>query len=90
MNSVRVVVASKTVDRVREYKGKQYAEQGAAIFNGGDFPLPFKVPVEVGNEYEPGEYTLDPRSFIRDDFGNLKLKNVRLLGLAGSSATKKA
>ena len=41
-------------------------------------------------EYEPGEYTICPTSFQRDDFGNLKLKSVKLLSLGGSSATQAA
>lgn len=86
MNAIRVVVASKTLDREREYKGKWYGEQSAAIYNGGDFPTPFRVNVERGHEYEPGEYTLDPRSFITDDFKNLKVKNLRLLPLGGASS----
>jgi len=89
MNSIRISVASKNTDRSREYKGKTYAEQSAAIYNGGDFPKPFKVNVEAGHEYEPGDYTIDPRSFVVDEFGNLKVKGLRLLPLGGSSAAAK-
>lgn len=83
-----VIVASKNTDRERPYNNKTYAEQGAAIHNGGDFPVPFKVNVEKGHEYEPGEYVIDPRSYTRDDMGNLKLKGVRLLPLGGASVSK--
>lgn len=85
MNTIRIEIRSKRTDRSREYKGKTYAEQQAAIYNGGDYPTPFKVNVEVGHEYEPGEYTIDPRSFTVDEFGNLKVKGLRLLPLGGKS-----
>lgn len=85
MNTIRVEVRSKNLDRVRLYQGKNYGEQSAAIFNGGDYPLPFKVNVEQGREYDPGEYTIDPRSFVTDAMGNLQLKRVRLLPLGGAA-----
>lgn len=85
-NAVRIVVASKELNRVEAWKGKHYGEQTAAIYNGTDFPLPIKVRVEQGHEYEPGDYTIDPRSFTRDDMGNLKIKGLKLLPLGGTSA----
>ena len=84
-NEIIVEVRSTTLDRVENWKGKNYGEQGAAIYNGGDYPMPIKVRVQQGNEYQPGQYTIDPRSFTRDDMGNLKIKGLRLLPLAGSS-----
>lgn len=90
-NEIRVVVKSKdTGSYVKEYKGKSYAYQNAAIFNGGDFPLPFQVNVEVGKEYDPGEYTIDPRSIRVDERQNLVFKGVKLLPLGGGSAPRKA
>ena len=83
--AIRVVIASKNLNRVEEWKGKHYGEQAAAMHNGGDFPQPIKVRVERGQEYEPGEYTFDPASFIADEMGNPKLKRVRLLPLGGAS-----
>lgn len=88
MNSVRIEIRSKNTDRARDYKGKTYAEQQAAIYNGGDYPTPFKVNVERGHEYEPGDYTIDPRSYTADEFGNLKLKGLRLLPLGGAVKAK--
>lgn len=86
MNEIRVVVASKDLGSYRkEYKGKFYGYQNAAIHNGGDFPLPFQVNVEAGHEYEPGEYTIDPRSFRVDERQNLVLKGVKLLPLSGGA-----
>jgi len=84
--NIRVEVKSTQLDRVRVYQGRNYGEQGAAVYNGGDFPLPIKVNVEVGHEYAPGVYAIDPRSFRADEFGNLKIKALRLLPLGGSSA----
>lgn len=85
MSMIRVEIRSKTLDRVRVFQGRNYGEQSAAINNGGDYPLPFKVNVQEGEEYAPGIYTIDPRSFRADEFGNLKIKGLRLLPVAGSS-----
>ncbi|MEH6416212.1 single-stranded DNA-binding protein [Pseudomonas sp. CGJS7] len=84
-NEIIIEVRSTQLDRLRPYNNKHYGEQGCAIFNGGDYPLPIKVNVEQGHEYPPGQYTIDPRSFTRDDMGNLKIKGLRLLPLGGSS-----
>lgn len=86
-NAIRCVVQSTNLTNVKKFdgNGKFYGTQSAAIFNGGDFPMPFGVNVEQGNEYAPGEYTIDPRSFQRDGMGNLKLQKLKLLPLGGSS-----
>lgn len=86
--SVVVIVQSKNLQRVENWKGKNYGEQSAAMYTGGDFPIPIKVRVEQGAEYEPGEYTFAPSSFIADEMGNAKLKRVKLLPLGGSSKPK--
>lgn len=87
---VRVVIQSTTLQDVKEFEGnkKTYGWQSAGIFNGGDFPLPFRVNVEKGHEYPPGEYVISPRSFIADNMGNLKLKSIKLLPISGSSKPK--
>lgn len=89
-NEVRIEIRSTNLLDEKEFAGnkKTYGRQNAAIFNGGDYPTPFKVNVEKGHEYAPGEYTIDPRSYIADEMGNLKLKSLKLLPLAGSSAKK--
>lgn len=87
-NEIIVEVRTTQLDRVEAWKGKHYGEQGAAIYNGGDYPMPIKVRVEQGHEYQPGQYTIDPRSYTRDDMGNLKIKGLKLLPLAGSSGKK--
>lgn len=89
-SAIRVVIQSKNLNRVEEWKGKHYGEQAAGMYNGGDFPQPIKVRVERGHEYEPGEYTFDPASYIADEMGNPKLKRIRLLPLAGGNLGKKA
>jgi len=82
---VRVVIQSTNTNRPSEFKGKRYGWQNAAIFNGGDFPLPFGVHVEIGHEYAPGEYTIDPQSYQLDERGNLRLKGVKLLSVGGAA-----
>lgn len=58
--------------------GKVYGEQTAALHTGGDFPLPFKLNVEVGQEKRAGFYKLGSGSFGTDKFGNLVLGRVSL------------
>ena len=91
-NEIRVVVQSIELanEKVFAGNGKTYGSQYAAIFTGGPFPVPFKVNVEKGHEYPPGDYTIAPGSFITDEMGNLKLKSIKLLPLGGSSASAKA
>lgn len=88
-NQLIVMVATKNIDRVDEFKGKRYGEQSCAMRNGGDFPTPIKVRVEEGHEYEPGEYVFDPRSYISDEMQNPKLKRIRLLPLGGAVSPQK-
>lgn len=93
MSSVRVIVQSKQLRDEKEFHGKTYGWQSVAIYNGGDFPQPFQVNVQKGHEYEPGtEYTIDPRSYRPDDRGNLQIKKLKLLPLAGGAvvAARKA
>lgn len=67
----------------RPYKDKQYGEQEAALFApGSDYPLPFKLNVEVGKEFKPGRYGIARDSFSTDQHGNLRLGRVRLVELA--------
>lgn len=86
LNQAIIEVRSTELTRVKEYNRKMYGTQHAAINNGGDFPLPINVNVEQGHEYPPGQYVIDPRSFTRDDMGNLKIKGLKLLPLGGTSA----
>lgn len=90
-NAVRVIVQNTELvnEKVFAQNGKTYGSQYAAIFSGGPFPIPFKVNVEKGHEYPPGEYTIAPSSYITDDMGNLKLKSTKLLPLGGSSLPAK-
>lgn len=85
----RIVVVSKNLHDEKEFQGKRYGWQDAAIYNGGDFPAPFHVNVQVGHEYEPGEYVVDPRSFRPDDNKNLRLKSVKLLPIGGGKLAGK-
>lgn len=83
MNALLVKVASKNCNNAREFKGKWYGEQDVALLNGSDFPMPFKVNVEQGHEYEAGDYIIDPRSYTTDEHRNLKLKSMKLLPIGG-------
>lgn len=85
---MRVEIKSKssTGHRVGN-NGKTYGEQTAALHTGGDFPLPFKLNSEVGQEKAPGWYRLSPASFGTDKFGNLVLGRI---GLEPEAAPGKA
>lgn len=87
-NEIIIEVRSTELSRVKEYNRKMYGTQHAAIYNGSDFPLPINVNVEQGHEYPKGRYTIDPRSFTRDEMGNLKIKGLKLLPLGGTSTAK--
>lgn len=88
-NEIIVEVLTTNTHAAKEYRGKTYAKQNAAIYNGGDHPTPFEVNVEVGHEYPPGQYTIDPRSIITDEMRNLKFKSLKLLPLGGNSGKAK-
>lgn len=75
----KVVVRSTQLEREKEFQGKVYGWQNAAIFNGGDFPAPFAVNAPKDAPYPPGEYVIDPRSYRIDENGNLRLKSIKLL-----------
>lgn len=69
----------------REYRGRMYVVQEAALFApGSDYPLPFKVNREQGQELPPGRYTFARDSFSVDQHGNLKFGRARLVALAAT------
>ncbi len=76
---MNVIVKSATGTNRREYKGKWYVEQQAALDVGADFPVVFRVNRPEGEEHPPGTYQLDPSCFVTDQHGNLGLKRVRLI-----------
>lgn len=86
--TVRVEIRSTNLTDTKKFdgNGKTYGWQSAAIFNGGDYPTPFRVNVEAGHEYQPGDYTIAPASYKVDEMGNLKLKSTKLLPIGGTSA----
>lgn len=83
---MRIEVKSTNTKPAREYKGKFYADQQAALHNGGDYPLPFNLNVERGHEVPAGEYTLSPSVFGTDQFGNLIMRRVKPSDLVSTSA----
>jgi hypothetical protein len=88
---MKVQIKSATSTNHREYKGRYYGEQQAALVGGqADFPLAFRLNVERGAEYPPGDYELDPASFHTDEHGNLRMKRVRLLPTKAAPAPAKA
>lgn len=74
-----VEVKSKTSTNHRQgNNGKTYGEQQAALFDGGDYPIPFKLNREAGQELNPGRYRFARGSFGTDKFGNLVLGRLSL------------
>lgn len=79
MSIFRVEIKSAELRNERDYKGRMYGEQQAALHGVGDFPLPFRINREVGHAYAPGYYHLDPSGFTVDERGNLRFGKVRLI-----------
>lgn len=80
------IKSANTANVRRLDNGKSYGEQQAALHTGADYPLPFKLNVEIGQEKKPGRYALDPGSFGTDKFGNLVLGKVRVTEAANAPA----
>ena len=76
---MKVTIKSATGSNPREYKGKMFVEQQAALDIGADYPLVFKLNREQGKEYGPGSYVLSGESFATDEHGNLKIKRPQLV-----------
>jgi len=76
---MRVEIRNAISTNQRDYKGKLFGEQQAALHVGSDFPLVFRLNVEVGKEYKPGAYELAPESFVTDQYGNLGIKRPKLI-----------
>lgn len=87
---MHVEIKSKTsINHRQGNNGKTYGEQQAALFeDGADFPIPFKLNVEVGHEKDPGRYRIGRGSHGTDKFGNLVLTrlNLELEAEAGKKA----
>jgi hypothetical protein len=74
------IKSGNSINHRQGNNGKTYGEQQAALHDGGDFPIPFKVNVEVGQEKKPGFYRFGRGSFGTDKFGNLVLGRLSLEG----------
>ena len=79
INSLRVEIKSTELRNLRDYKGRMYGEQQAALHGVGDFPLPFKINREEHQAYPAGNYWLDPSGFAVDERGNLRFSRVKLI-----------
>lgn len=75
----RVEIKSAELRNLRDYKGRMYGEQQAALHGVGDFPLPFRINREEHQAYPVGFYHLDPSGFAVDERGNLRFGKVRLI-----------
>ena len=72
------IKSAQSINHRAGNNGKTYGEQQAALHDGGDFPVPFKLNVEVGKERAPGFYKIARGSFGNDKFGNLVLSRLNL------------
>lgn len=78
-------VLVKSIPARGDRAAMQFNEQRAAIVDpNGGFPKPFKISLEAGEHpYRPGFYTLDPDSFVTNEYEQLKLgRSVKLMALA--------
>lgn len=63
-------------------KGQQltFREQQAALFTGGDFPVPCKIPLDDNQQpYQPGQYVIDPACLLVGDFDRAGIGRLKLL-----------
>lgn len=89
MNIQNCIVIKTQAAKIKkiERNGKPtlfFNEQQAAIENGEDFPKPFMLTLNEGEQpYPPGRYMLETSSLDVGDFQALKVgRGVRLISLA--------
>ena len=69
--TMEILIKSEKTTIEKTAKGTELRKQQAAIDQGNDYPLPFKVTVQ--EPYKPGRYTLHPDSFRVTPFQTLEL-----------------
>lgn len=84
-NAIVIEIRSANITQRTLKDGRVFATQQAGLVNGSDFPLPFRVGVNIGEPYPVGKYTLDPACFVLSEYGDLTLGRVKLLPLGGAA-----
>lgn len=89
MNSILVKSANSSVRTITRKNGEKmhFTEQQAAIETGDDFPRPFRITLDDGQQpYAPGRYYVDPVSFDVGQYGDLAVgRRVKLVPLPAAS-----
>ncbi|WP_374606640.1 single-stranded DNA-binding protein [Thermomonas sp.] len=88
-----VIRSGKATPRIIKKKdGTQmiFNEQRAAIETGEEFPRPFTINLQEGqNPFPPGNYVLDPASLEVGDFDSLKVgRRIELIRLPDPAPAK--
>lgn len=72
---MRIVLKNAAVDEeVNMKSGTVMRSQTFGLDLGNGYELPFKIGLGRKPGYQPGEFTIDPKSFALDGYGNLTLK----------------
>jgi hypothetical protein len=87
---LKVVVLNTQWEEKKTKNGVSYGVQRVGLDTGDGYRAPFRVSIEAGQPYPVGEYTIDPASFVVNQYGDLGLGRVRLLPFKQASAAQKA
>jgi hypothetical protein len=92
--AILVRSANATIRDIPARNGKaamKFVEQSVAVDKGDDFPQPYKITLDEGQQpYPPGRYYVCPSSFKPNAYGGMELgRRVVLVPLpAGAPAGK--
>ena len=78
---MRVEIRNEKVDERHTKTGKIVREQQAGLLRGADqYPLPFRIFLGDDPVHKAGIYEISPESFGLNQYGDLQLNRVRLIG----------
>lgn len=74
-----VTVMTRTLPPKDGKPGRNFYQQIAYVNLGGKFPVEMNLSLDEGQQpYGAGNYTVDPSSFLVNNFGSLELKRYGL------------
>ena len=88
---MRIVLKSAAVEEeINQKTGSVIRSQTFGLDLGNGYELPFRVGLGRKPAFQPGEFTIDPKSFQLDQYGGLQLKKyVDVLPLKPHTAAGK-
>lgn len=92
LNHIVIRNGKATPRIIKKKDGTQmiFNEQRAAIERGEEFPIPFTINLQEGQQpFPPGKYMLDPSSLEVGDFDSLRVaRRIDLIRLPDAPAGK--